>query len=245
MNREPDLGEQALDKAAEVAITSQLDEVKQVDVDIRTNPVKLMQGKVDSVAIAGEGMVMKQELRVEAAEIHADAVAVNPLKAVLGEIELTQPTNAKSQFLLTEADLNRALASDYLRSKMKDLKVEDHGDPVTVNIQNTTLHLLQDGKVSFDIDIKINETNRSVQLSALAKPLLKDNGQQIDFEIFSAEGQGLSLEFVSALFKQVVELLDLRRFELEGVSLRLRDLEVSEGKMLLRADTTIEKIPNS
>lgn len=245
MNREPDLGEKALDKAAEVALTSQLDEVKQVDVDIRTNPAKVMQGKVDSIAITGEGMVMKQELRVEAAEIHADEVAINPLKVVFGEIELTQPTNAKSQILLTEADLNRALASDYLRSKMKGLRIEDQENPVTVDIQRITLHLLDDGKVSLDIDISINETNEKIHFMAIAKPLLKENGQRIDFEILSAEGEGLSLEFVTALFKQVVDLLDLRKFELDGVSLRLKDLDVCEGRLLLRADTTIEKLPNS
>ena len=52
---EPDLGEQALSKVAEVGISSQLDEVEDLDVDIRTNPLQLMQGKVESVKIAGEG----------------------------------------------------------------------------------------------------------------------------------------------------------------------------------------------
>src|SRR5512141_25193 len=113
MSNPPDIGEQALDKVAEVAITSQLDEVEQVNIDIRTDPIKLVQGKVDSVAITGEGMVMKQDLRVDSVEVNTGAVAIDPLKAVMGQIELTQPANAKAQLTLTEQDINRALASGY------------------------------------------------------------------------------------------------------------------------------------
>jgi len=48
-----------------VGLASQLDEVKNLDVDIQTDAFKLMQGQVDSVTIEGEGMVMQSDLRVE------------------------------------------------------------------------------------------------------------------------------------------------------------------------------------
>ncbi|WP_404789742.1 DUF2993 domain-containing protein [Altericista sp. CCNU0014] len=69
-SNKPDVGERALNKMAEVAISSQLDEVENIDIAISTDPVKLVQGKVDSVAISGQGLVMKQDLRMETLEVN-------------------------------------------------------------------------------------------------------------------------------------------------------------------------------
>jgi len=257
MNREPDLGEQALDKAVEFALTSQLDKIEQVDIDIRTNPGKLVQGQVDSVSLTGEGMVMKQDLRVESAEIHTDSVAINPLKAVFGEIEFTQPTNAKTEILLTEADLNRALASNYLQGKMKNLKVESQGQSTTVDIKQISLHLLDSDQIKLDADFYVFENgkshtnedesdttrmDRNKHFSAIVRPFLEDDGQRINFEVLSAEGQGLSLTFITDLFEQIVKLLDLRNFELEGWTLQLTNLDIQEGQLFIQAATTIEKL---
>ncbi len=38
MSDSPDLGEQTLNKAAEIGLSSQLDEVENLDVDIKTDP---------------------------------------------------------------------------------------------------------------------------------------------------------------------------------------------------------------
>jgi len=46
-----DLGGQALNKVAEMGISSQLDEVKNLDVEIETDPLKLMSGADDRLAI--------------------------------------------------------------------------------------------------------------------------------------------------------------------------------------------------
>ncbi|MDV2990865.1 MAG: hypothetical protein N4J56_000519 [Chroococcidiopsis sp. SAG 2025] len=78
MSEQQGLGEQALNKAAEIGLSSQLDEVEKLDVDIKTDPLKALQGQVDSVAIAGEGMVMQKDLRVEKMDMQVDSVAINP-----------------------------------------------------------------------------------------------------------------------------------------------------------------------
>lgn len=146
----PDLGEKALSKVAELGIVSQLDEAETIDVDIRTDPGKLSQGEVDSVTIAGKGLVMKQDLRMETLEINTDTVAINPLSAVFGNIELTHPTNADTQIVLTEADINRAFNSDYLQAKLHGLKMEVEGHSVTIDVQKAMVTLPGD-KISYQI----------------------------------------------------------------------------------------------
>jgi hypothetical protein len=62
MPYEPRLEEQALSGAAEITISTQLDEVENIDVDVRTNLLKMIQGQADSVSIAGEGLVMQKDI---------------------------------------------------------------------------------------------------------------------------------------------------------------------------------------
>jgi len=60
------LGEQALNKAAEMGLASQLDESENLEV-IKTDPLKLVQGQVDT--IEGDGLVMQKDLRMEEMEM--------------------------------------------------------------------------------------------------------------------------------------------------------------------------------
>ncbi|MBW4465324.1 MAG: DUF2993 domain-containing protein [Pegethrix bostrychoides GSE-TBD4-15B] len=240
---QPNLGEQALNKAAEVAIDSQLDAVDDLKVKLKSNPAKLVQGKVDQIEVTGTGMVMQQDLRVETAEITASDVAINPLKAIWSELELTQPANAAAELRLTEADLNRALASEFLSRKMQQLQISINGGSSQVSIQKAQLRL-PDDQIELEVALKQMPENEFKAFSAVAKPSLKDNGQRIDLEILSATGQGLSLDFATELFSQIVELLDLRNFELEGIVLQLQNLQVQDNCLLLQSAATISKIPD-
>jgi hypothetical protein len=80
------LGEQALSKLAEAGISSQLDEADDVEVDIATDPIKLAQGKLDSVAVDGRGIVMEKDLRMEEMHLQTGEVGVNPLSTVFGMV---------------------------------------------------------------------------------------------------------------------------------------------------------------
>jgi hypothetical protein len=117
MEEKGDLGEQALSKAAEVALTTQLDEVENLNVDIRTDPFKLVQGQLDSVKIEGEGLVMQKDLRAEELQVQTGNIAINPLSAAFGKIELTQPTEADAHVVLTEQDIQRAFNSEFMHDK--------------------------------------------------------------------------------------------------------------------------------
>jgi hypothetical protein len=240
----PGLGEQALSKIAELGISSQVDEVEEINVDIRSDPAKLMQGEVDSVAITANSMVMKEDLRMETLEIQTGSVAINALSAIFGKIELTQPTAADARVVLTEEDINRALNSDYLRQKMQNLKVQVQGNTMTVDVLQAEIHLPGDGKMNMNADIFVRETCEKKELSVTAIPCLRENGRRISLEeILYAEGKGLSLEFATALFENVMELLDLRKFELSGIYLRLKNLDIQPEKVEINAALQVEQLP--
>jgi LmeA-like phospholipid-binding len=241
----PGLGESTLSKVAEVGISSQLDQVEDIDVDIRTNPGKLIQGKLDSVEISGKGLVMKQDLRVETLEVSIDQVAINPLSAVMGHIELTRPTNADAEILLTEEDLNRAFSSDFIQKKFRGIEMNIEGQTVTVDVHQATIHLPGDNEFVLNADFSLRGKGELKKLSATAIPEIQENGYKISLHILSAEGQGLEEAPVATIFEQLTDLLDLRNFHIPGMSLQFRKLEAQKGRLLIHAKTHIEQIPST
>lgn len=245
MENKPNLGEKALDKVTEALIASQLERVKDIDIDIRIDPLKLFQGQVDSIAVKGEGMVINQDLRVESLKFDTDSIAINLFNLLAGQIDLTQPINAQTQIVLTEGDLNRALSSDYFIDRLKNLKIQAPGrDFLTIDVRNAAIDLQQNNRIGFDLSVVVRETNEIKKLNALCLPLLKDNGDRIQLELLSAQGEGLSLEFLLALFDSLIKLLDfLQNLELNGISINLKELQIMKGQLLLKAVTKVTKLP--
>jgi hypothetical protein len=242
----PDLGEQALSKAAEVGLSTQLDEVENIDVQIRTDPGKLMQGELETVDIEGKGLVMKKDLRTEEMEVKTNNIAINPLSAAVGKIELTHATDADARVVLTEADIERAFNSEYIHRQLQNLTVNVEGQPVTINTQQVQFGLPGEGKITFKAKILVKETGKTKEIAFSTQPRISAGGERIRLEdVQYIEGQELSTELTQALLKRASELLDFQTFELQGMTLRLKNLDVQKGQMTLYANTHIEQFPNS
>ncbi len=239
----PNLGDRALNKVVEIGITSQLDNVEEIEVDLHTNPIDFIQGKVDSVEIAGKGLVVRQDLRMETLKISTDEVSINPFSAIFGNIELTHPTEAEAQIVLTEVDINRAFYCDYIQTKLQGLKLDMDGHPVTVDVQQATLELPGENKFVIAATFLMREQNEVKKFSATAIPQIHENGNRISLEILAAHGQGLTLQLVMVIFEQLTALLDLRNFNIPGVSLQLHKLEAQQGKLVIHAKSQISQIP--
>ncbi|MBD2339016.1 DUF2993 domain-containing protein [Calothrix sp. FACHB-156] len=246
MAESPGLGEQALNKAAEVGLSSQLDEVENLEVDIKTDPLKLVQGQIDSVSIEGEGMVMQKDLRVEEMDMQIQGVAINPLSVAFGKIELTKPTVGSARVVLNEVDINRAFNSDYVRSQLQSQKINVNGEARTINPQNVEFHLPGDGKVKVNADILLVETGETQKVDFEAVPRVSANGKTVSLEnVEYGQGEEISPELTKALVNQTSELLNLSNFDLEGMTLQVNSLKVEPGKLILQAQAYVEQIPSS
>jgi LmeA-like phospholipid-binding len=237
-----DLGNQALSKVAEIGITNQLETVENIDVDIRTDPGKMIQGKVDSVFISGQGVVTKQDLRMESLTVSIDEVSINPLGAILGNIELTHPSDAEARIVLTQSDLNRAFSSEYMQAKLRGLQIEVDGQPVTIDVHQVTIDLPGENKLFMAGDFTLREQPELKKMSATAIPSVEPGGNRIALEILAAAGQGLNLRLVMAIFEQLIALLDIRNFDIPGMSLQLHKLEAQAGKLVINAHAQVAQI---
>lgn len=240
---QPDIGEQAISKAAEVGIESQLDESENVEVDIRTDPGKIVQGELESVKIEGDGMVMQDDLRTEKLEIKTNSIKINPLKAAFGDIELEQPTDATAQVVLLDQDLEKAFNSDYIKEKLQNFTVQVDDKPVEINTRQIGCQLPGEGKVSIDADVMVGDSPKQVKFTAV--PTLDRSSNTVNLEQLTyQEGKDLSPELTEALVDTAQSLLDLNNFELEGMSLEYDSLDVQPGKIILNFQALFEEFPD-
>jgi LmeA-like phospholipid-binding len=240
---ESNLGDQAIGKAVEMGLTTQLDEVEALKVKVETNPIALVQGELDSVAIEGTGLVMKQDLRTEKLVVQSDGIAVNPLKAAFGQIELVRPTTASALMVLTEADIERAFNSDYIKGKLQGLTIDLAGQPTKVNTEQIEFRLPGEGKVAIAAHITLVETGEQQRVAFSAVPQMAPSGQQVMLQNIEADDALAAPQLTDALARSASDLLDLRNFDLDGLSLCLNQVDVRPGEIELKADARIEKFP--
>jgi hypothetical protein len=241
-----DLGEQALSKIAEVGISSQLDAVEALDVDIKTDS-KLIQGELESVEIAGKGMVMQNDLRIEEMNLQTGNIAIDPLRAVFGSIELTRPTEATAEVTLTESDINRAFNSDYIGQKLQNLDISVGDRSFQAKAQNINFSLPSKDKVALEADILLSPTGESKQVAFSAIPRISPDGQAVSLENidYKSDSANFSSQLTDALLDRTSELLNLANFELPGIDLKLKQIKVETGKMTLVSHAVIKQFLSS
>ncbi|MGG6266934.1 LmeA family phospholipid-binding protein [Leptolyngbya sp. AN03gr2] len=242
----PDLDDQAISKVAELGIKSQLDAVETLNVAIDIDPLKVITGALNSVSIAGEGMVMKQDLRIEQMEFNTGSVAVNPMSLAFGKIELTHPTEAEAIVTLTESDINRAFRSDFVKGKMQNLDVQVNGETATVDMQKINFGLPGAGKILFSTEVILQNSQERKSVAFTAVPKISPDKQQIVLEdVEYLDNQELSPEFTEAMLNEAKKLLDLKNFELGDMSLQLQRLAALKGKLILQSEAIVNQFPSS
>lgn len=246
MPDEPRLEEQALSEAAEMAIAAQLDEVENIDVEVRTDLLKMVQGQADSVSIAAQGVVMQKDIRVQEMEVHTDRIAIDLLRTIFGHVELETPLDATARVVLTEQDLNRTLNSDYIRSQFQSLELNVQGQIITLEPQQLQIHLSGDGKIGFSGTIVLHETGKTRRMGFTALIRLPVMKQPLLLEAFQCtQGEGISLELALTLMNKARELMDSPYFEIEGVALCIKKLDVQSGRLTLYTDAYVRQLPET
>ena len=245
MQQERSFGEQAIDKVVEMAIASQLDESESLSVTVETQPLQLAQGEVDSLTIQGEGLVMQQDLRVAELQVEVKDISVNPLSAMFGKIELNGPALGTARAVLTESDINRAFNSEYISGKLRQLKVNRDGQTVTIDVLSVDCKLLFEGKIALNAEVWVRDTSSTEKIYFTAKPEIDAGGWAVSLaEVEYPENQEFSPDLTAALAAKASEVLNLRNFELEGMSLRIQQLNVEAGLLTVQAEAKVEQFPS-
>lgn len=246
MSDSPRLDEQAIALAAQAGLSSQLDAAEKIDVDIRTDLLKAVQGQADSINISGQGLVLQEDIRVQEMELRLDNVAIDPISALFGQIELTHPVDAIAKLVLNQEDLNRTLSSDYIKNQMQKLELNVDGEIVTIAIQHLELFLPSENKIEVNGSALLAQMDntREIGFNAVIRP--RTPQQPIAVESFKCQdGQNISLDLAVALLEKMKQLTQSPFIELEKMALRVKKLEVATGKLTLYTEAHVREIPQT
>ncbi|NJO08768.1 MAG: LmeA family phospholipid-binding protein [Leptolyngbyaceae cyanobacterium SL_1_1] len=171
-------------------------------------------------------------------------MSINPLKTVTGEIELEQSVAAKTAVVLTAADIEQALNSEYIQTKLSNLQIRVAGQKTYIKPHQIKFSIPQTDTIWVEADIELVETGEIQQVGFKAQPRMTDSGHQVvleNVELLDAAKE--QPELTEALVEVVTELLDLDNFELEDMSLRFERIGVEPGQIKLQAKAKIDSLP--
>jgi LmeA-like phospholipid-binding len=240
------LGEQALNKIAQIALQSQFNQAQHLAVRVKTDPSLLAQGRLESLSIDGVGLVMQSNLRMQEMRIQMGSIAVSPFKALMGNIQLTEPSQGTAHFVLTDADLNRALNEKSLHHSSERLNLQLDGQAVTLVPGSMRCHLLASGKIAIAARVRGLQTQANYPILLSARPELHPETSRVFLaEVQYKQGQELSPQLTKIWLETVTKIINLRNFEMPGLSLQIHQLKVEEGKLTLQATAKMTHFPSS
>jgi hypothetical protein len=170
-----------------------------------------------------------------------------------GKLRLKQPTQAVAQVILTEDAINRAFEAELVQKRLQH--VDDPGltnlsggEPVSFRQVQVRLLSNNQVKISAETDLP-NRSNIPIQLIAT---LAVEKRRRIAFKQpqFQPEGiaddlQGLA-EALSNAFAEILDnMVDLDRFDLDGVMLRINRLETQGTTLVFSGYAQIERFPGT
>ncbi|MDY7016064.1 MAG: DUF2993 domain-containing protein [Cyanobacteriota bacterium] len=252
-DRGGDWGENLLNSVASNTLRHLFTHSETVDVKVRCNPSsKLLQGSIDSFQMKGRGLVIRRDFRTEEMSFETDAVSIDFSSVLKGKISLKQPTQAIAIVKLAEADINRAFGAELVRKRLENLTVPaltDLSGGQPVSFADVELTLLSNNRVKLfakaDLANRVVPVSLSCTLAIAKRRRILFQNAQFESECIPDEDRELSKLLTEILADILNEMVDLDRFNLDGVTLRLNRLE-TQGKMLVFSGyAQIERIPKT
>lgn len=253
-NSSADLGERMLNTVATQSIRHLFTQSEFVEVVVQCHPAsKLLQGSIDSFKMTGRQLVIRRQFETEELSFETDAVAIDFGSLLGGKLRLKQPTQAVAQIVLTEAAINRAFEADLVQKRLHKLELApltnlSGGEPVS--FRAVQLQLLPENRVQ--ISAKTDLPNQADVPLHLTATLAIEKRRRVVFQQpqFEAESvpeplRGISEILTMALVEVLDGMIDLDKFDLDGVILRLNRLETSGDRLLFSGYAQIEHFPGS
>jgi hypothetical protein len=249
-----DWGEQMLNTVASKTIRHLFTQSESVDVSVRCHPSsKLLQGSIDSFKMSGRGLVIRRQFRTEEMSFETDAVALDFGSILKGQIALKQPTQAIAQVVLTEDDINNSFKADLVKKRLENLSIPalsdlSGGEPISftdVQVQLQPNNCIQ-------LFAKANLPNQGLVPISMSCTLAVERRRRILFQNpqFEPDAVPESLREISqtltnALAEILNNMVDLDRFNLDGVTMRINRLDTQGKRLIFSGYAQIERVPNN
>lgn len=249
-----DWGERMLNTVASQTIRHLFTQSESVEVLVRCYPSsKLLQGSIDSFKMTGQSLVIRRDFAIEEMCFETDAVSVDFSSVLSGKLKLKQPTQAVAQVVLSQTGINNAFKAELVKKRLINLSEPalmaiSNGEPVSfpeIKIQllpENRLHLIAKADINNGELVPLSMTI-SISIEKRRRVSFKDARFQLD-EVPDQQ-RDISQRLGAALVTILDGMVDLDRFDLDGVKMRLNRLETQGEKLIFSGYAEIDHIPQS
>jgi hypothetical protein len=249
-----DWGEQMLNTVASKTIRHLFTQSESVEVSVRCYPSsKLLQGSIDSLKMSGRGLVIRQQFRTEEMSFETDAISLDFSSVLKGQMNIKQPTQAIAQVVLTEEDINNSFKAELVRKRLENitspaLSELSGGEPISFTEVQVTLQpnnqLRLFAKANLPVQGLVPISMKSTLAVERRRRVLFQNSQ-FEPEAIPESLRETSQKLATALDEILNNMVDLDRFNLDGVTLRINRLETHGKKLIFSGYAQIERVPNT
>ena len=232
-------GDRVVSKAVTAAISALFKQTEKLEAIVRAEPVaKLFQGSVDGFDFIGKGLLMYSGLRVESMEFYVQSVAIDFGAIFKGQVKLKQSTQANMRIVLTEADLNASFNTPFLIEKIQQLTFR--GEPL--NFDDVQLKVEEGGLLNLRSQVRVGQASEPQAVQFTARVEVQER-RSIRFADVDYGNSPANLELSQALVNHLNNLLDLDKFALDGMQLRVDQLRLRNQKLTLYGIANITDFP--
>ncbi|MBE9129982.1 MULTISPECIES: DUF2993 domain-containing protein [unclassified Coleofasciculus] len=237
------------DSVAENAIRSRLEKAEQLQVRIDNTPnYQILQGKVERVRVAGRGLWLTPDIRIDVLELESDPIELDVEELRQGEQEsprayLQQPFQAGVRLVLREADIERALESPTVIARLQQLMSKVPGGAAQrYEFLNPEVDFLENNRLRFQVEAV--EGDAQPLTIVLESELGIRNGNNIELvePALVVNGQALPPQLVAGFAKSLSNRFSFRSLEDAGITTRLLQLEIDSQELKLAAFVRFEPL---
>jgi LmeA-like phospholipid-binding len=236
-----------VDKNVEAAVLAQVDHAEQLQVRVDNAPMhQILQGKINKLRIAGQGIWPMKDLRIETLEVETDPLAVN-LKAVQEDgsnpksSSIQQPIQAGIKLKFTEADLNNFLKSPDSIAKLQKMTTGTLGGAGSslnkdYQITNPQIRFLGNGRLAIKAELKDAGSNERLAVK-LETGVSVIGGKKIELVAPAATVGDTPVPpfLLAGLTAGITERFNVDTLEQRGITARILQFKVNPEQLELAA----------
>ena len=249
-----DWGEQMLNTVASQTIRHLFSKSELVEVIVRCYPSsKLLQGSIDSFKMNGRGLVIRKDFAVEEMSFETDAVSIDFGSVLSGNLRLKQPTQAIAEVILSEEGINHSFTAELVKKRLINVSAPEltelsGGKPVS--FPEIQVQLLPENQLRIlaKADLGSGELiplNMVVTVAIEKRRRVSFRNPQFEMDTIPPEQKEISQTLSMALAEILDGMVDLDRFDLDGVKMRLNRLQTEGKKLIFSGYAEVERIPKT
>jgi len=241
----------ALDQVIAATVRRGVAAVEELTVRVDNRPSwALIEGQLQRVRIASRGLEPLPQLRLAEAELETDVIAVDwgtlppqNLQALRGSLRL--PLQGAVRLLITQEDVNRALARGEIKTQLQALLNRLlPSEAQSLRLNGARISFLAQNRLELELTLTQGLEDQEPLNIAISTGLKVNRGHQLELvePKASLNGRQISSRILNTAVGLIGDRLDLQPLEKQGIVARLLQLEISPQKAQIAAFVRLEPI---